>query len=317
MIITIVLCLISPFASSETSQDFTVNNTDPTMSIGDYFSYSLDLSGLMSSMESENIIQVYENSNSSIRMEYGGSSCLQTDWTDCDIALMSDEMNITMVFSHDSGIDNNRAVMVMVMESTIVHSGLQSQDTTETKIDMWYTIDGEPYHDETIGTEITTSIAENEEPESIKVGDTWTVRESSETITNEKTRTNEEPWEHEAEEIENKTTTTNYNAESFSNVYVGERMYETLKIKSEELASNESTYMYLAITGMPIKMEFYEDGNLQMIMTLEEYKWTNEPSLSKTSESNEEGLIDELPGFTSISAFIALILALVVMRQNQ
>ena len=316
--IAVMFCLISPIASAESSQSFTADNTNPTMSTGDYFYYIIDINGLMSSMESEDIIDVQENSNTGMRMEYAGTSCLQTDWTDCDVLLMTWGLNMTMVFSSGSGIDNDRVVMVMSMESTIVFSGLQSQDTTVSTMDMWFTIDGEPYHDEAIGTEITTTIAENEEPESIKVGDTWTVRESSETIINEKTRMNDEPWEHEDEEIESETTTTNYNAESLSNVYVGEMMYETLKIKSEELGSNESSYDYVAATGMPVKKETYEDGNLQMIMTLEDYIWTNEPSLSPDSaDPNEGSLIEGLPGFTILPTLIASVLALFITKRNQ
>ena len=318
IVITVMFCLISPIASSESSQNFTVDNTDPEMSTGDYFHYSLDMGGLLLSMESEseNIIDVQENSNTGMRMEYGGTSCLQTDWTDCDVLLMTYELNMTVVFSSGSGIDNDRMVVLMRDESTIVHSGLQSQDTMVSTMDMWYTIDGEPYHDETIGTEITTEIAENEEPESIKVGDTWTVRESTETIINEKTRMNDEPWEHEDEEIESETITTNYNAEGLSNVYVGEMMYETLKVKSQEMGSDAS-YVYVAATGMPVKLEYYEEGDLQMIGTLEDYKWTNEPSISGNTDSNEGGLIDELPGFTIIPTVIASVLALFIVKRNQ
>lgn len=318
IVIAVMFCLISPIASSESSQNFTADN-DLTMSTGDYFYYSLDIGGLLLSMESEseNIIDVQLNSNPEMRTEYGGTSCLQTDWTDCYVLLMSSELNLTVVLSSDSGIDNDRMVMLMRDESTIVNSGLQSQDTMISTMDVWYTIDGEPYHDETIGTEITTGIAEHEEPESIKVGDTWTVRQSTETIINEKTRMNDGPWEHEEEEIESETTTTNYNAEELSNVYVGETMYETLKIKSEELGSDQSGYIYATTTGMPVKMEFYEEGNLQMIATLDDYKWTNEPSLSGTGESNEGDLIGELPGFTILPTLAASILALFIVKRNQ
>ena len=319
IIIAVMFCLISPIASSESSQNFTADNTAPTMSTGDYFNYDLDIGGLLLSMESEseNIIDVQENSNAGMRMEYGGTSCLQTEWTDCYVLLMTSELNLTVVLSSDSGIDNDRMVMLMRDESTIVNSGLQSQDTMVSTMDVWYTIDGEPYHSETIGTEITTRIAENEEPESIKVGDTWTVRESTETIINEKTRMNDGPWEHEDEEVESETTTTNYNAEVLSNVYVGEIMHETLKVKFEEVGSDESGFGYLTASGMPVKMEYYEEGNLQMIATLDDYKWTNEPSLSGTGESNEGDLIGELPGFTILPTLAVSILALFIVKRNQ
>ena len=70
IVIAVMFCLISPIASSESSQNFTADN-DLTMSTGDYFYYSLDIGGLLLSMESEseNIIDVQLNSNPEMRTE--------------------------------------------------------------------------------------------------------------------------------------------------------------------------------------------------------------------------------------------------------
>ena len=86
-IFVILLIFITPFASSQSNSDFTVNNEDPEMETGDYFLYDLDLAGMLDSMEDEDIDEVLENSNSGMRMEYGGDSCLQTGWEGCDIGL--------------------------------------------------------------------------------------------------------------------------------------------------------------------------------------------------------------------------------------
>jgi hypothetical protein len=200
VIIVIFLILITPLASSESNDDFTVSNIEPEMTTGDYFLYELDMTVLLNSMadEEESLDEVLENSNSGMRMEFGGDSCLQTDWSDCRIGLLSQEMNITMVFSNGSGIDNDRAIMLMKTESTLVSTEMKSQDTTLTTIDMWFTIDGEAYHSETVTTDVSvTTKTGNSEPVIVKTGDTWTTEKLVETTTNEKSRMNDEAWEYE------------------------------------------------------------------------------------------------------------------------
>ncbi|MDC0285773.1 hypothetical protein OAK42_01380, partial [Candidatus Poseidoniaceae archaeon] len=132
-----LICLISivPLASSESNSDFTVDNKEPEMTTGDYFLYDLDMTGMLESMEDEDIDEVLENSNSGMRMEYGGDSCLQTGWDDCRIGLMAWELNVTMIFSEGSGIDNDRVVMLLKMESTNVFTETKNHDTTIQTID--------------------------------------------------------------------------------------------------------------------------------------------------------------------------------------
>ena len=313
-IFVILLIFIAPLASSESNLDFTVDNKEPEMTTGDYFLYDLDMTGMLDSMEDEDIDEILENSNSGMRMEYGGDSCLQTGWDDCNIGLMTWELNLTIIFSEGSGVDNDRAVMLMKFESTSVSSEMKSQDTTINSIDMWFTVDNEPYHSESVLTEVSVTTTESVEPESVKVGDTWTTEEAIETIVNEKSRMNGDAWEHEEEIVETDNVTTNYNAESVSNVYVGSTSYQTMKIKSEEIGLEEMAYTYTADSGMPIKMEYYEEGSLQMIATLTEYSWTNEPS-----QASETDLVEEnaLPGFTMLSVMASSVLAVYFVARKQ
>lgn len=313
--LTLFLILIAPLASSESNDEFTVDNNDPDMTTGDYFLYDLDMSGLLNSMQDEDIDEVRENSNTGMRMEFGGDSCLQTGWNDCHIGLMSWELNLTMIFSSGSGIDNDQAEMLMKMESTNIFSENKSEDTTIMTMEMWFSIDGEAYHNEIVTTEIsTTTVIGDGEPEFVMTGDTWTTEEMIETTSNEKSRMNAEAWEHEDEVIENENITTNYNAESVSNVYIGNTSYQSLKIKSQELGSEEMDYTYLANTGMPIKMESYENGSLQMIATLVDYSWTNEPM--PTSQDNTI-VEDELPGFTVVPALMSSLSALYFVARKE
>ena len=311
-----LICLISiaPLASSESNSDFTVDNKEPEMTTGDYFLYDLDMTGMLESMEDEDIDEVLENSNSGMRMEYGGDSCLQTGWDDCRIGLMTWEMNLTMIFSEGSGVDNDRAVMLMKVESTSVFSEMKSQDTVIQTIDSWFTIDGEAYHQEIGITEVAVTTTESVEPESLKVGDTWTTEEVVETTINEKSRMNGEAWEYEEEVIETEDITTNYNAESVSNVYVGNTTYQSMKIKSDEMGSEAMGYVYTADSGMPIKMEYYEEGSLQMIATLSEYSWTNEPvQASDTDAGDDLGL----PGFTMATVMASSVLAVYFVSRKR
>ena len=311
-----LICLISiaPLASSESNSDFTVDNKEPEMTTGDYFLYDLDMTGMLESMEDEDIDEVLENSNSGMRMEYGGDSCLQTGWDDCGIGLMTWEVNLTMIFSEGSGIDNDRLIMLMKMETTTVFTETKSQDTTVQTINSWFTIDNESYHQEIVMTEVSVGTTESVEPESVKVGDTWTTENVIETTYNEKSRMNGEAWEHEEEIVETDNTTTNYNAESVSNVYVGNTTYQSMKIKSDEMGSEAMGYVYTADSGMPIKMEYYEEGSLQMIATLSEYSWTNEPvQASDTDAGDDLGL----PGFTMATVMASSVLAVYFVSRKR
>lgn len=307
------LVFVAPFASSESNSDFTVDNTDPEMTTGDYFFYDLDMTGMIDSMEDEDIDEVLENSNSGMRMEYGGNSCLQTGWDNCRIGLMNWELNLTVIFSEGSGIDDDRAVMLMKLESTTVISQMKSHDTSVNSMDMWFTIDGEQYHSEAVSTEVSITTTESVEPETVVVGDTWTTEEVIETTLNEKSRMNGGDWEHEDEVIETNNITTNYNAEQVSNVYVGNDTFQTIKIKSDELGSNETSYIYTADSGMPVKMESYQEGTLQMIATLTEYSWTNEPVKESDSDLVEE---DALPGFTIVSVMVSCALGVYFVNRK-
>jgi len=313
-IFLILLIFIAPLASSESNPDFTVDNKEPEMETGDYFLYGLDIAGMLDSMEDEDIDEVLENSNSGMRMEYGGDSCLQTGWEGCDIGLMTWEANLTMILSEGSGIDNDRIVMVMKAESTVVSNELMSQDTTVQTIDSWFTADGEAYHQEFVMTEVVVSTKQSNGPEQLNVGDTWTTEKDVESTYNEKMRTNGGEWEHEDEVIETESITTNHNAESVSTVYIGNTSYQTMKVKYEDVGTDEMEYLYLTNSGMPVKMESYQDGSLFMIASLIDYNWTKEPSQVSETDLSEESA---LPGFTMISVMASCVLAAYFVARKQ
>jgi len=311
--ITLLLIIILPLASSESNDNFTVKNEDPEMTNGDYFLYDVDMSLMIGDMESdENIVEVVVNSNSGMRMEYGGDSCLQTGWEDCSIGLMYWNLNITIVYDEGVGVDNDRAIMEMRTESTIVVSGLHSEDTTVREMEMWLSIDGENYHSESIDTEVSTSTKLSDKPELVAIGDVWSVETQEETITNSKSRMNGESWEHEDEIIENSTEYETSTAVSVSELTTNAGNFVTMKIKSEVSNSSEYDYTYVAENGMPVKMNGYsENGELMMSITLSEYSWSQENN--DQSDSDDDAL---MPGFGLIGTIFATTMALFVAKNK-
>ena len=72
--------------------------------------------------------------------------------------------------------------------------------------------------------------------------------------------------------------------------------------------------VYTADSGMPIKMEYYEEGSLQMIATLSEYSWTNEPVQASDADASDDL---GLPGFTMVSVMASSVLAVYFVARKQ
>ena len=317
LVIAVVISLFLPAASSEDSVEFTVTTADPVMETGDYFLYEFDISAMIDSIESDDaVVEVIEEYNSGMRMEYGGESCLQTDWTDCYIGLMSWNMELKIIYNESIGIDNDTAIMKMSFESTIVDSGSKSQETMIGTTDIKFSIDGDEYHTEGVETEVSTKITTvNNEPERVSVGDTWTVEKSVENTINSKSRDNGEPWEHDEEVIENYTVVNTRNALSVQEITTELGTFNTMKIEELENDSTSKEFSYVVASGMPIKLESYNEMNeIEMSATLIEYEWSGENAGDADSDSGEDEL---LPGFSFITTIVSVTMALFILRNKK
>lgn len=308
----ILLMLMSiPTVSSASDESISVPTDGVDLVDGDYFRYNLNMNGLWSTMEDDTTVKkVVENSNTDMLLRYGGTSCMQTGWEDCMILLTSFEVNLTITYHEDVGVDGNTGIMTMKTESTGIKSGERIHDTTVVTTNQWFSVDDEPYHYEGISTSVSIEYrsTNNSIPEFVEKGDTWTEESVIETTYNEKSRVNGEPWEHEDEIIENETMTTNNNAEEIANVFVGQRIFESVKIKDTEVGSSNYGYTYVDINGVPTKMESYEDNVLIMIATLYDYKWQNEPNSLEEEESF-------MPGFNFSMALTAVLLSTIAFSR--
>ena len=315
LVIAIVLSLFLPAASSEGSVDFTVTTADPVMETGDYFLYEFDMSAMFESMESDDaVVEVIEEYNSGMRMEYGGDSCLQTGWTDCYIGLMSWNMRLKIIYNESIGIDNDTAIMELSFESTVVDSESKSQETTIGTTDIKFSVNGDDYHTEGVETEVSIeTTTENNEPERVSVGDTWDVKKSVENTINSKSRENGEPWEHDEEIIENYTVVNTHNALSVQEITTELGTFNTMKIEEIENDSTSREFAYVVASGMPIKLESYNDMNeIEMSATLIEYEWSGEDAGDADSEEDEL-----LPGFSFVGTIVSMTMALFILRNKK
>ena len=309
-ILTLMILFI-PTVSSASDESISVPTGEVDLVDGDYFRYNLNMDGYWSTMEDGTTIKkVVENSNTDMLISYGGTSCMQTGWEDCIMLLSSFEVNLTITYYEDVGVDGNTGIMTMKTESTGIKSGERIHDTTVVTTNQWFSVDDEPYHYEEISTSVSVEYIseDNRIPEYVGIGDTWTEESIIETTYNGKSRINGDPWEHEDEIIENETITTNSNAEEIANVFVGQRNFESLKIKDMDAGSSDYDYTYLDINGIPTKMESYEDNVLTMIATLYDYKWQNEPN-SLEEESS-------LPGFNIVLSLTAVLLSTLAFSKS-
>ena len=315
LVIAIVLSLFLPAASSEGSVEFTVTTADPVMETGDYFLYEFDMSAMFESMESDDaVVEVIEEYNSGMRMEYGGDSCLQTGWTDCYIGLMSWNMRLKIIYNESIGIDNDTAIMELSFESTVVDSESKSQETTIGTTDIKFSVNGDDYHTEGVETEVSIeTTTENNEPERVSVGDTWDVKKSVENTINSKSRENGEPWEHDEEIIENYTVVNTHNALSVQEITTELGTFNTMKIEEIENDSTSREFAYVVASGMPIKLESYNDMNeIEMSATLIEYEWSGEDAGDADSEEDEL-----LPGFSFVGTIVSMTMALFILRNKK
>ena len=315
LVCAIVISLFLPASSSEDNVEYTVTSEDPVMETGDYFLYEFDMSALYESMESDDtVVEVIEEYNSGMRMEYGGDSCMQTGWTDCRVMLMSWAMELTIIYDESVGVDNDTAILDMSFETTTVYSESKSQEARVGTTDIKFSVDGEEYHSESVETESTTKIVTiDEQPEMIHVGDTWQVIKEVENTINSKSRDNGEPWEHEAEISDNYTVVNTHTALSLEEITTELGTFKTIKMQDIENDSASKEYGYIASNGMLIKMESYNEMNeLEMSATLVEYEWSGENTDNRDSEDDEL-----LPGFSFIATIVSVTMALFVLHNKK
>ena len=314
-LIFLLLLLSLPVSASDAETQFQLDSNPDT--IGDYFSYSLDMSGQISQFydmfEDRSVRLIQTNNVSDMRMELiSTSSCEHANQSNCMRVSNSWVFNLTIHFNLDSGFDNDLILIESSVQSIMEFDlGNKAWDTGTNTMSMWYAVDGIDYHFQEISEtskEITTHV---QEPSIVSLNDSWIEKETTDSETFTRSRTNADDWEFEYEEETNETTTS-FAAESIGNVFIDGVGTECLKISSSETGSNNTDYTYIDKNGLPIKMEIHEDGAIMMIATLSEYQWANEPIPSEAEQMENE----VIPFLSVVSTTTAILFATSLRREQ-
>ena len=286
-------------------------------------------------IDEEKYLRVEDYDGNGMRMEVTGKgqTAFEGETVDYFAMTLTWETSFTLYFDDwmDDGDGKEDIIEVSVVSATeiwqIDEGGLNEINGTEIKsidkmeMTMIFTIN--QYEDQSVilgdsieETETEVLDTSTNQPNEVRVGDTWTESSTERTTGISRERTceeNDDDCEWEIEDIdEEETTTTTSEALREVSVTTPVGTFETLEIKDIDEGEDPGNYTlgYVSETGLPIKISVHEEGEIGMNMQLESYRisdWgvcENCPSVE-----DADGLLGELPAlpFLMSLATIALI----------
>jgi hypothetical protein len=196
-------------------------------------------------------------------------------------------------------------------------------ETTTTITDM--SEFSEDYYRESYNVEIesiektTYTELPDSQPYPLKVGKTWSLKESYiiNTTTKSRDRYNDDPyseWEFEYEE-KSGTITTNYEVLSENENVVPAGAFNTLKIKSQVVGESDYDVDYYDSNEMMIQSESYIDESLESIIKLKSYQYSN----NESEEDNEFPiiLIVLIIGLLVVVVLVILVVIVLLMKKKK
>ena len=309
--IVMTILMISSGVVAESGKKYSNVIAEPTE--GDYFEFDVDLSGMFQAFIDDPEMEVKDVENNippSFTMTYHGNPGINFPPSECHRTVTTFAFNYTLIHDDESEMYDDDTIMSMSMVMTSEDAdGVSWIESTRT-VDTWMKAYGQDWHMEAVEEETKDITLLGSVPSEFSVGDTWTLTTESDVITTSRERMNGGEWETETTE-ESWSNTTNYNAESTGNVFVNGVSFDAIKLSSQETGSSAEDVEYYSEHGIPVKMEVYgEDGGLEMIVTLKEYRYLNEPT-------DSGGIMDALPGFNAIAAVSMIGIATVFPRVSR
>jgi|SaaInlStandDraft_2_1057019.scaffolds.fasta_scaffold43400_2 hypothetical protein len=308
MVIIVVTILVIP--SSSAAENDKEYFTGMDLIEGDFFDYNLDMSGVLNSYLEEPNLDVNEVINNEpdnlMTFTSYGNSCINIE-NNCLRMIRSYEVNITLIHDDDSQtFTDDTTLMMSFREVSEEGENIYWSELTENQ-EIWMQVDGEDFHQESIVTTITDSTRSQMSPNKISVGDSWSFNIESDIVTIIRERIDGGDWDTETTE-ESWSNTTNFFAESSGAVFIDGESHDTVKVSKQDLGENEVEFVYYNVNGIPIKSEFFdESGVLLMLLTLNEYDYSNEP----TDQSSLT-----LPGFGFIAATSMIMVATLIPKKR-
>lgn len=323
-VVTIVttILVMSSGVIAESGKKYSNQITEPTE--GDYFEFdvelvpgSLMLLGAKANYSLFELKDFVHNTPQTFRITYDGDSCVNLPSLsgECSRWVTTSERNITLIHDDDAEIHGDTSIWsdsrVVITENA---DGVSWSESTLTS-DFWGTMLEEKVRVQHVEVETRHVTLGGSEPSEFSVGDTWTLTSESDIIIdrshwvqiigigNESRTFNqtEKSW----------SNATNYNAESTANVSANGVIFETIRLSSQQEWSSAKDVAYYSEHGVPVKLEFYnEDGDLEMMLTLKEYRYLNE-------NTDNGGIGGILPGFNAIAAVSMIGIATVFPRGSR
>ena len=293
LLIVAMILVVPSISTAENNKEYTI---EMDLIDGDIFVYDLDISGVLNSylqVPEWDVNEVINNApDNTLTIESFGNSCINIV-NDCLRLIRSYEINMTLIHDEDSDTFTDDTTLIYSYRE-VVENGIDMSWSEFTKSqETWMQIRGEDYYEEKIIVETVDTSTSQITPDKISVGDSWSLNTESDIVTITRVREDGGDWETETTE-ESWSNTTNFYAESSGNVFIGGESHDTVKISTQNIGENDLQYNYYNVNGVPIKAEYYdENGALMMILTLNEYDYSNEP----TNQSSQI-----LPGFGFIAA---------------
>ena len=301
--------VISSFAVAEGEKKYRSAIAEPTE--GDFVEFDVDLSGMFQAFVDDPEMEVKDVENNippTFVMTYHGNSCINFPPSECSRTVITSAFNFTLIHDDESEMYDDDTIMSMSM--VMIGENADGVGWTESTLtsEAWMKAYGQDWHMEMVDVETEDITYVGSAPSEFSVGDTWTLTTESDMITTSRERMNGGECETETTE-ESWSNTTNYNAESTGNVFANGVSFDTIRLSSQETGSSAKDVEYYSEHGIPVKMEDYnEDGDLEMIVTLKEYRYVNEP---------KDGELAGLPGFNAIAAIAMIGIATVFPRWNR
>ena len=337
-ILAFLVCTLFLAGSNDAELVVSDEYIEPT--IGDFFQFEMVGNDFPDSMgkviDEEKYLRVEDYDGNGMRMEVTGKgqTAFEGETVDYFAMMLTWETSFTLYFEDlwDDGDGKEDTIEFSMVSATeiwqIDEGGLNEINGTEIKsidkmeMSMIFTIN--QYEDQSVilgdsieETETEVLNTSTDQPNEVRVGDTWTESSTERTTGISRDRTceeNDDDCEWEIEDIdEEETTTTTSEALREVSMTTPAGTFETLQIKDTDEGEDPGNYTlgYVSETGIPIKISIYEEDEMGMNMQLESYRISdlgvceNCPSV----EEDADGLLGELPAlpFLISLATIALI----------
>jgi len=328
------------FFAGSSNAELVVSYREPVEpTIGDFFQYEAIGNhfpdGMGKAIDEEKYLRVEDYDRNGMRIEIVDMiEEVDGETVDYIAMLWTWETSFTLYFDDafgdgDGKEDTVEVSMVMTEEVWQINEGLFNLNGTNIKSslkqEMTMIMTFNEYEEQTVligesieETEIEHISTSINQPNEIRVGDVWTMSTTEQTTGTYRERTCEEnddncEWEIEDIDEEETVTTTSEVLAEVSVKTASSGTFEALEIKDIDEGEDSGTYSleYVSVTGLPIKLLVYLEGEINMDMQLASCHVSALGVCENLSSAEEDadgrlGDLPSLPLFMSL-AMIALI----------